>query len=80
MSKNANEQEINQKRLIQNLDKFKKIFDEWRIWERFKKTIFEYKIVHIFLVDKEINKYMIEKNNCPNREINLISWHICRIN
>ncbi len=60
MSKNANEQEINQKRLIQNLDKFKKVFDEWRIWERFKKTIFEYKIVHIFLVDKEANKYMIE--------------------
>lgn len=28
VSKNTNEQEINQKRLIQNLDKFKKVFDE----------------------------------------------------
>ena len=63
---NANEQESNQIPLIKNLDVFNKQFDI-DTENALNKSTFEYKIIPIFSVDREINKYNEEKNRCPNK-------------
>ena len=67
LSDNANEQESNQIPLIEKLDLFNKQFDI-DIENALNKSTFEYKIIHIFSVDKEINKYNEAKNRCLNTE------------
>ena len=75
LSENANEQESNQIPLIKNLDVFNKQFDI-DIENALNKSTFEYKIIHIFSVDREINKYNEEKNRCPNKVKKIIiSWN-----
>ena len=38
----------------------------------FENSIFEYKIIHIVLIDKESNNYLKEKNKCPNIIIKIL--------
>jgi hypothetical protein len=67
LSITADEQEyINVKRLIGRLDEFNKVFDE-EIELALKNSVFEYKIVHIILVEKENSAFKIAKDNCKNR-------------
>ena len=67
----ANEQETNLVHIIERLDEFNKIFDE-EIENLLKKSVFEYKIDNIFLVDKENDSYIISKRNCPNRIVKVL--------
>jgi surface protein len=71
LSIEANEQETNLNKIINRLDEFNEVFDE-EIEKLFKKSIFEYKIDNIFLVDKDSNDYIIEKNKCPNKDIKIL--------
>ena len=67
LSITADEQEdINIKRLIGRLDEFNKVFDE-EIELALKNSIFEYKIIHIIIVEKESSAFKIAQNNCNNR-------------
>ena len=67
LSITADEQEyINVKRLIGRLDEFNKVFDE-EIELALKNSVFEYKIIHIILVEKENSAFKIAKDNCENR-------------
>jgi hypothetical protein len=63
----------NQFRLINDLAEFNNLFDK-EIEEALKRTYFEFKIVHIFLIDKERGDYLSEKNKCENR-ITKILYH-----
>ena len=65
LSNKANGQEKNLKKLIGKLDEFNKIFDE-DIEQALKESIFQYKIEQIFLVEKNVNNFLEEKNNCNN--------------
>ena len=65
ISLEADEQEINLKRFINNSKEFNKVFDK-EIEIALKNSIFEYKIIHIFQVDKENSKYLTEKKKCEN--------------
>ena len=69
----AEQQENNIKRTIESLNDFNTLFDK-EIEKIFVKNVFEYKIDHILLIDKERNRYLREKNNCPNR-ITRILFH-----
>ena len=69
----AEQQENNIKRTIDSLIDFNTLFDK-EIEKIFEKSVFEYKIDHILLIDKERNSYLREKNNCPNR-ITRILFH-----
>ena len=71
ISNDAKEQENNQFKLINELNEFNNVFDE-EIEKALKKSIFEFKIIHIFLLDKEKANYIREKNKCPNREIKIL--------
>ena len=67
LSVTADKQELNQKKLIDKLDEFNRIFD-LEIEKALKESIFEYKIINIYIIDrKDIDKYIEEKNKCPNR-------------
>jgi len=67
LSITADEQEdINIKRLIGRLDEFNKVFDE-EIELALKNSVFEYKIIHIILVEKESSAFKIAQNICNNR-------------
>ena len=61
----ANKQEINQKKIINKLDEFNMIFDI-EIEKAIKESIFEYKIIQIHLIDKDLSNYLKEKKNCEN--------------
>ena len=61
----AEQQEKNQFRLLKNLEEFNDLFDK-EIEEALKKTYFEFKITHIFLVDKEKEDYITQKSQCEN--------------
>ena len=65
LSNKANGQEKNLKKLIGKLDEFNEIFDE-NIEQALKESIFQYKIEQIFLVEKNVNNFLEEKNNCTN--------------
>ena len=78
ISNDAIEQENAQLKLVNNLEEFNKVFDE-EIEKALKGSIFEFKIAHIFLLDKDSNNYIMEKNNCPNREIKIL-YHGTKVN
>ena len=65
LSSDASEQENNQKIFINRL-KYNKLFDE-EVEKALKNSVFEYKIIHIFVVYKDDRLYNIEKGNCKNR-------------
>ena len=67
LSLEAEEQEINIKRFIKNTDKYNEFFDV-EIEIAYKNSVFEYNIIHIFLVDKDDCQYQSEKKKCPNRK------------
>ena len=69
--KDAEMQEKNQFKVLKDFEKFNNLFDE-EIERALKYTIFEFKITHIFLTDKETNNYIREKNNCQNRETKIL--------
>ena len=65
LSSDANEQENNQKIFINRL-KYNKLFDE-EVEKALRNSVFEYKIIHIFVVYKDDRLYNIEKKKCKNR-------------
>ena len=67
----ANEQENNLKKYINNLDIFNNLFDQ-EIEKALTRSIFEYKIINIFVVEREINQYLQEKSKCPNKETKIL--------
>ena len=69
----AEQQEKNQFKIVNDLAEFNNLFDK-EIEEALKRTYFEFKIVHIFLIDKEKGYYLSEKNKCENR-ITKILYH-----
>ena len=69
----AEQQEKNQFKIVKDLSEFNNLFDK-EIEEALKRTYFEFKIVHIFLIDKEKGYYLSEKNKCENR-ITKILYH-----
>ena len=69
----ADQQEKNQFKIINDLKEFNNLFDK-EIEEALKKTYFEFKIIHIFLIDKEKGYYLSEKNKCENK-ITKILFH-----
>ena len=69
----AEQQEKNQFKIVNDLEEFNNLFDK-EIEEALKRTYFEFKIVHIFLIDKEKGFYLSEKNKCENR-ITKILYH-----
>ena len=71
LSQEADEQEINIKRLINRAEEFNKKFDE-EIEVALKNSYFEYKIIHILLIDKDYNCYINNKKFCPNREVKIL--------
>ena len=75
--KDAEIQEKNQIKIIKELEGFNRNFDE-EIENALKKSIFEFKITHILLIDKETINYIREKNNCPNK-VEKIVFHGTKI-
>ena len=71
ITKDCYEQENNQFRLIHQLEEFNTVFDI-EIEKALKNSIFEFKIIHIFLLDKDKDIYIREKNKCANREIKIL--------
>ena len=71
ISKDSHEQENNQFKLIDKLNEFNNVFDI-EIEKALKNSIFEFKIIHIFLIDKEKDNYIREKNKCANRETKIL--------
>ena len=67
----AKAQELNQLRIIEELDEFNQVFDVY-IEKYLKESIFEYKITHIFLIEKESQKYKKAKNLCKNTETKIL--------
>ena len=65
ISLKANEQEKNIKKFIKKGEKYNELFDE-EIEITFKKSVFEYTIVHILAIDKDDTLYQEEKAKCPN--------------
>ena len=63
--------EINQKNIIKKLDKFNKVFDE-EIEKALKNSVFEYKIINIFVVEKVDDKYQSEKAKCSNIDVKIL--------
>ena len=63
--------EQNQLKLIKKLDEFNKIFDE-EIEKALYSSVFEYKIINIFIVEKDDYNYKLEKNKWPNKEIRIL--------
>ena len=71
-------QEKNQFKLLNDLEEFNNLFD-FEIEEALKKTYFEFKIVHIFLVDKEKQDYYYHKGQCENRIVKIL-YHGTKLN
>ena len=67
----AAQQEKNQSKLIKDLAEFNNLFDT-EIEEALKRTYFEFKIIHICLVDKEKGPYLSEKDKCQNRVVKIL--------
>ena len=65
LSLDADEQQENHKIFINTLEKYNKLFDK-EIEKALKNSVFEYKIIHIFVVYKDDNQYSYEKNMCNN--------------
>ena len=67
----ADLQEKNQIKLIKDMREFNELFDE-EIEEALKRTYFEFKIIHICLVDKEKEYYISEKEKCENKIVKIL--------
>ena len=66
------EQEKNQLKILKDLKLFNKVFDV-EIEKSLFKSIFEYKIIYIFLSNNDnIDNYKREKNRCPNKKIKIL--------
>ena len=66
------EQEMNQLKIIKDLEQFNKVFDR-EIERSLLKSIFEYKIIYIFLSNNDnIDYYKKGKKRCPNKKINIL--------
>ena len=68
LSSEADKQEVNQFKL--NFEEFHD--KEKELEEDLKDTIFEYKIINIYLIIKETSNYKSSRDNCPNKEIKLL--------
>ena len=68
LSDEADKQEINQ--LTKNFEEFYNSENE--IEEALTKSIFEYKIINIYLINRDNSQYKNKKQNCPNRETKLL--------
>ena len=77
ISLKANQQENNIKKFIKKGEKYNKLFDE-EIEIAFKKSVFEYSIIHTLIIDKDDSLYQIEKINCQNR-VTKILFHGTKI-
>ena len=64
-------QELNQLRIIEELDEFNQVFDVY-IEKYLKESIFEYKKTHIFLVERESQNYKNAKNLYRNTETKIL--------
>ena len=72
ISNEAEQQENNNiQRLIERLDEFNAIFDK-EIEKAFENSIFEYKIIHIVMIERDTFFYKNERNNCPNTIIKVL--------
>ena len=67
----AEAQELNQLKIIEELDEFNQLF-EIEIEKYLKESIFEYKITHIFLIEKESKNYIEGKQLCRNTETRIL--------
>jgi hypothetical protein len=67
----AEEFEKNQSKIIQNLDEYNQVFDV-EIEKALINSIFEYKIINIFVVDKDNENYKIEKSKCLNTKVRIL--------
>ena len=67
----AEQMENNQKKIIKKLESFNNIFDK-EIEAALKNSVFEYKIINIFVVEKDNNDYELGKSNCLNREVKIL--------
>ena len=71
ISLKTEELENNQNIIINKLEEFNNVFDE-EIEKALKNSVFEYKIINIFVVEKENNEYQNSKKNCSNKEIKIL--------
>ena len=53
-------------KIVSDLYDFNNVFDN-DIEVALKNSIFEYKLTHLFIVDRNSEQYLIGKKNCPNR-------------
>ena len=68
LSNEADKQELNQ--FTKNFEEF---YDtENDLEEALKKSIFEYKIINIYLINRDNTQYKKHKENCPNKEVKLL--------
>ena len=67
----ARTKESNIKRVFEKSKEYNKVFDI-EIEKAYKESVLEYKIIHIFFVDKDDKLYKVEKNKCPNKIIKLL--------
>jgi len=61
----------------QELNQFTKNFEEFYdtendLEEALKKSIFEYKIINIYLINRDNTQYKKHKESCPNKEVKLL--------
>ena len=68
LSTEAEKQELNQ--LNKNFENFYET--EKQLENAINESIFEYKIINIFLIERNKEEYQKCKNQCPNREIKLL--------
>ena len=68
LSDEAEKQEINQ--LTKNFEEFYNSENE--IEAALAKSILEYKIINIYLINRDNSQYINKKQNCPNRETKLL--------
>ncbi len=68
LSDEADKQEVNQ--FIKNFEEF--YDNENEIEAAITKSILEYKIINIYLINRDNSEYKNKKQNCPNVEIKLL--------
>ena len=72
LSSYSQNQEQNQLKMINQLDQFNNVFDI-EIEKSFLRSIFEYKIIYIFLsCNDNLNNYNKQKKQCQNKQIKIL--------
>ena len=72
LSNHSKDQEKNQLKIINQLDQFNKVFDI-EIEKSILRSIFEYKIIYIFLsCNDNLNNYNEQKKQCLNKQIKIL--------